>query len=180
MEKIVEGSNIYVIDEGEKYRIPYNIVKEVIFTNVKKEELINIEHSARLQYRLLLDDAILKAKVEFVKQTITIVYNPKGSGSRNAETSLEDIVQMLGNEGVHVDANAAQKRDVDYAKEIWYPQFHAATIREHPPYGFTMEEWKKIKPEFEKNTAKARKKKWELFKKWQKKYEKLHPELLQQ
>ncbi|MEM0074493.1 MAG: hypothetical protein QW091_00200 [Candidatus Micrarchaeaceae archaeon] len=179
MQTITEGSNVYVVDEGEKYRVPYNMVKEVVFRNLKKDELIDLEHSARLQYRLLLNDAILKAKVEFVKQIITITYNPKDSGSKNAEISLGEIVQMLEKEGVHVDLSLAQQRDVDYKQEIWYAQFHSATIREHPPYSFTMDEWKKMKPEYEKNVAKSRKKKWEKFTKWQKDYEKLHPELLQ-
>ncbi|MGC8676109.1 MAG: hypothetical protein ACP5T3_01145 [Candidatus Micrarchaeia archaeon] len=176
---VAEHSDMYVVDEGEKYRVPYNVVKEVVFSDLKSDELVDLEHSARIQYRLLLNDAILRAKVEFVKRTITIVYNPPGSGSRNAEISLGDIVKLLENEGVHVNLPKAQQRDVDYKEEIWRAQFHPATIREHPPYGFTMDEWKKMKPKYEISVQESRKKKWEKFKEWQKKYEKEHPELLE-
>ena len=169
----------YADENGEKYRLPYDKVREVVFSNIPSSELIDIPHCARLQYRLLLNTAILKAKVEFVNRKITIVYNPKGSNSANASIDLVDIVKMLETEGVRVDITGAEQREVDYYKEIWYPQFHPATIREHPPYGYTLDQWRKMKDKYVAEVEKARKKKLESFKEWQKKYEKEHPEVFQ-
>ena len=172
-----EANDIYVEDEGEKYRVPYDKVKRIVFSNLNKSELIDLEHAARIQYRLLLNEAILQAKVSFVKQEITIIYNPTGSHSRNPSISREEIVNLLEKEGVHINQASVEETDVDYYKEIWYPQFHPKQIREHAPYGFTIEEWKKMKNEYEKKVAKARASKWASFLSWQKKYESEHPEL---
>jgi len=169
----------YADENGEKYRLPYDKVREVVFSNIPSSELIDIPHCARLQYRLLLNTAILKAKVEFVNRKITIVYNPKGSNSASASIDLVDIVKMLETEGVHVDITGAEQREVDYYKEIWYPQFHPPTIREHPPYGYTLDQWRKMKDKYVAEVEKARKKKLESFEEWQKKYEKEHPEVFQ-
>ena len=70
-----------VTENGKSYRIPYKMVREMIITNVDKQELKDIPHSARIQYRLLLLDAILKAKIEFIRGKVTITYNPTGAGT---------------------------------------------------------------------------------------------------
>ena len=66
----------YVTEEGKQYRVPYRMIKRLMFSNVKKEELQDIQHSARLQYRLMLMDPVIKANVNFTKRVITILYNP--------------------------------------------------------------------------------------------------------
>ncbi|MGC8628943.1 MAG: hypothetical protein ACP5T4_01910 [Candidatus Micrarchaeia archaeon] len=180
-EKVIKqqgkAKDLFATDEGEKYRIPYDTVKEAVISNVSKNELIDLEHAARLQYKLLLNEAILRAKVAFIKQTISIIYNPAGSNSRNPSITLDEIISLIEKEGVHVDKRSIKERDVDYYKEIWYPQFHPKQIREHPPYGFTMETWKKIKDKFVKRTEEAKKKKQKEFEEWQKKYAEEHPEV---
>src|SRR5271155_4685102 len=71
-----------VVENGKSFRVPYKMVRQVYFSNIKKEELIDLEHAARLQYRLLLMDSVIKAKVEFAKLKIWIVFNPKEANNR--------------------------------------------------------------------------------------------------
>jgi hypothetical protein len=162
---------------GKKYRVPYKMVKEIIITDVSKSELRDIEHSARLQYRLLLLDSVLKAKVEFIRGRIIITYNPLESPNRKPKISRDELVHFLSKEGVNVDTTKIASRDVDYFEEIYKYQFAPATIREHAPYGYTMEEWKKLKPGWEKLMAEAKVKKYENFQKWQDNYLETHPEI---
>ncbi len=169
--------NDQVVYNGKTYRIPYKMVKEVVITDLSKEELKDIEHSARLQYRLLLQDAVLKAKIEFIRARMAITYNPKESPNRKAKISLAELIEFLAKEGVHVDPAKATERDVDYVNEIYKYQFEPATIREHAPYGYTLEEWKKLKPEWEKVKAEREDMKHEKFKQWQDSYLDTHPEL---
>lgn len=174
-----ESSTVeYVVEGGNKFRVPYKMVKEVTFENVKRDELIDIEHAARLQYRLLLSDAILRAKVEFVKQRIRLTYNPEGTEVRNEKISLEGLVAILAAEGVHVDASHAVEKDVDYYKEIYSYQYNPPSIREHAPYGYTLEEWRTMKPEYERNKAKYEEGKLRKFQEFQGEYAGEHPELL--
>ncbi len=167
-----------VVYKGKTYRVPYKMVKEVTITGVSKEELRDIEHSARLQYRLLLLDSVLKAKIEFIRARIIITYNPKESPNRKDKISQEELIAFLAKEGVHIDPAKAVSRDVDYFEEIYKYQFEPATIREHAPYGYTLEEWKtKLKPEWEKMQAESKIKKYENFKKFQENYLETHPQL---
>ncbi|MEM3838991.1 MAG: hypothetical protein QXF01_00205 [Candidatus Micrarchaeaceae archaeon] len=166
-----------VIENGKAYRVPYSIVKQVEFSNLKREELIDIEHAARLQYRLLLNDAILKAKVEFSKLKITIVYNPTEAKNIKEKISLEGIIDFLAGEGVHVDQNSIAVSDFDYYKNMYAYQFDPPSIREHPPYTYTMEQWKKIKAKYEENVRKSETKKLEKFHEWQNAYSAEHPEM---
>ena len=174
---IEEGGKYYAVENGERYRLPYKTVKEIVFNNVSKQELVDLQHAARLQYKLLLNEAILRAKVEFVKQRISIVYNPPGYNKGKPEISPEGIAALIRQEGVHVDLASAEQRDVDYYAEIWRAQFHPPMIREHPPYGYTLDEWKKMKDKYEQKVKQAREKKLEEFHEWQKRYEQEHPEL---
>ena len=172
--------NEYVEENGNKFRMPYKMVKEVIFNNIRKEELIDIEHSARLQYRLLLNDAILRAKVEFVKQRITLTYSPMGSETSKPKISIEGIADTLAAEGVHLDFGSMTERDVDYYKEIYGYQFNPPSIREHAPYGYTLDEWRKMKPEYEKKKAEYERGKLKKFEEFQEGYVQEHPELAKQ
>ncbi len=167
----------YVEENGVKFRVPYKMVKEVTFTNLKKEELIDTEHSARLQYRLMLLDAVLFAKVEFVARKIKITYNPLEAESRKTKIGLQQIIDYLAKEGVHTSAQEMQERDIDYYNEIYKYQFSPPSIREHAPYGYTLEEWKKMKPEYEASKEIYEKEKLEKFHAWQHDYLIQHPEL---
>src|SRR5271155_3800014 len=80
----------YVVENGEKFRVPYKIIKKVIFTELKKEELIDIPHAARLQYRLMLLDPVIKATVDFTKSKISILYNPREAENIREKISIDE------------------------------------------------------------------------------------------
>ncbi|MGI0141989.1 MAG: hypothetical protein ACREBF_05085 [Candidatus Micrarchaeales archaeon] len=161
----------YILIDGTKFRIPYRIIKKVTFSAVKQEEMRDMDHAARIQYRLMLNDAILKATVNFVKCTINVVYNQKESDNLKEKISKEEIIQMLEKEGVHIDPNQVSERDYDYVKEFYTYAFNPARIREHPPYGYTMAQWRQMKPAWEAKQGEYDQKKKEDFKKWQEQYE---------
>lgn len=169
--------NDWITIDGKSYRVPYRMVKEVVFENLKKEELKDLEHAARLQYRLMLMDPILKAKVEFNKLRATVTYNPVGADNRKEKISERELIDFIAKEGVHVDPNAIKERDVDYVKEIYSYQYDPLTIREHPPYGYTREQWAKMKPEWERKQAEDKVRKVEKFRAFQESYLEKHPEL---
>ncbi len=166
-----------VEENGKQYRVPYRMVKQVEFSNIRPDELIDLEHAARLQYRLLLNDAVLKAKVEFAKLRIIVVYNPAEAKNLKEKISLEGLADFLAGEGVHVDVSKAAMRDLDYYKEIYSYQFDPEQIREHPPYSYTAEEWKKMKPVYEEKTRLGEQEKLRRFHEWQDSYAEMHPEM---
>ncbi len=166
-----------VVENGKPYRVPYAIVKQVEFSNITKEDLVDLEHAARLQYRLLLNDAILKAKVEFAKLRITVVYNPSDSKNLKEKISLEGLIDFLAGEGVHVDQKSMVISDFDYYKNMYVYQFDPPSIREHPPYSYTMEEWKEMKPKYEESVRKGEEEKLTKFHEWQNAYSEQHPEM---
>ncbi len=172
-----EGYDDQVLINGKHYRIPYQTVKEITFSNLNSFDLKDIPYSARLQYRLLLLDSVLKAKVEFVRNRIMITYNPVEAKNRKDKTSREELIQFLAKEGVTVNAAAISERNVDYVKEIYKYQFEPNQIREHAPYGYTLKEWRSMKPEWEKRQKEAASAKYNKFQKFQDTYLAQHPEL---
>ena len=173
-------SKEYVNDEnGVKVRMPYRTVKRVLFSGVKKEELKDQPHAARLQYRLMLLEPVIKAYVNYLKGQIIVIYNPIGADNIKDKMSLQELVDFLAKEGVHVDMNSAKEEDFDYTKEFYSYAFNPARIREHPPYGYTMEEWKKRKAAFEKELQEQKVSKWQKFKEWQQKYKQEHKDILE-
>lgn len=172
-----EDFNDMITENGKTFRVPYRMVKEVVFKNVKKEEMKDMEHSARLQYRLLLMDPVLKAKVEFNRQRITIVYNPVGADNRKEKISERELIEFIAKEGVHVERGSMEERDVDYYNEIYRYQFEPDSIREHPPYGYTREQWRQMKPSWEKMRDAAESAKIEKFHEWQEGFIEKHPEM---
>ncbi len=163
--------------QGKMYRVPYTMVKEVVFSNLNPVELGSIEYSARLQYRLLLMDSVLKAKVEFIRNRITVTYNPPEAKNRKDKISTEQLIAFLAKEGVNVNGSSISERDVDYFEEIYKYQFEPASIREHAPYGYTIQEWKRMKPEYQKKLEEANAAKQEKFKNWQDGYLEQHPDV---
>lgn len=168
---------IKVVEDGKEYRIPYRMVKQVEFSNLSRQELIDQEHAARLQYRLLLNDAVLRAKVEFAKLKITIIYNPSDAKNTKEKISIEGIIDFLAGEGVQVDQRSMVVTDFDYYNDIYRYQFNPASIREHPPYTYTMEEWKKMKPAFEEKARKGEEEKVAKFHEWQNEYAEQNPDM---
>lgn len=182
LEEQMSGKQVIYNDQmmidGKPYRVPYKMIKEIEFSNLKKEELIDIEHAGRLQYRLMLLETVIRAKVEFVKQKITIVYNPLAAENNKPKTSAEELVSFLAKEGVKVNLQFMQQRDFDYFKEMYTYQFNPPSIRERPPYGYTMEEWKKMREKYYKDTEEGKQKAREKFKDWQDSYAMQHPDVL--
>ena len=162
---------------GKTYRMPYKIIKEATFSNLDPSELKDIPHCARLQYRLLLLDPVLKAKAEFIRNRVTVTYNPPEAKNRKEKISRDELIGLIEKEGVHIKPSGISERDVDYFEEIYKYQSEPATIREHAPYAYTLNEWRKIKPEWAQNQAKNISEKYAKFRSWQNSYLGQHSEL---
>lgn len=161
----------YITDEqGNKYRMPYRMVKEVVFSGLSQKEMIDPQHAARLQYRLSIMDPVIKCSVNFAKARITVIYNPKGARNRREQISQQELIGVLANEGVHVDAAKISERDYDYVKEFYSYAYFSPKIREHPPYGYTNAEWEKMKGSWDEKMQKMSEEKLEKFHEWQKEY----------
>lgn len=168
----------YIEDKGGKYMVPYRKVRQVVFGGAGGDGLADQEHAARLQYRLILMDPVLIAEVDFESRRIRVVYNPEDATGRNERISLKGITDFLASEGVRVDAGNAETKELDYYRDIYEYYHDPKTVRERPPYGYTLEEWKKgMKTKYEKKMAGAESKKLEEFREWQAKFGKEHPEL---
>ncbi|MGI0134522.1 MAG: hypothetical protein ACREBW_06160, partial [Candidatus Micrarchaeaceae archaeon] len=147
-EKEHSDEDAYVTENGQRFRVPYRMIKKVIFTDLKKEEIIDVPHAARLQYRLMLLDPVIKAIVNFNKQRITVIYNPRTADNAKEKISLEEVIEILAKQGVNVDRAHIEETDYDYYKDLYTYASLPPSIRERPPYGYTLEEWKKMKPEW--------------------------------
>ena len=153
-----DGKESHFIEEdGKKFRMPYKIIKKVTFKNLDQKELIDIPYSARLQYRLLLFDAVIKAKVDYYKRFIRIVYNHPEADNIREKISRKQLIDFLAGEGVHVktDPENMEEVDYDYFKELYSYAYFPPSIREAPPYGWTREEWKKEQERQAKKKYKA-------------------------
>ncbi|MGC9099007.1 MAG: hypothetical protein ACP5HW_00450 [Candidatus Micrarchaeia archaeon] len=117
--------------------IPYDKIKYAKI-KVKKEELIDMPHAARLQYRLLTNEAIIKAKVHFNEGLIELYYNPKGKENKSLQpkTSMEEILKILADNNVHAKTEDVKEEVVDYKEKLFEPTFHPKEIRKVKPYGW--------------------------------------------
>lgn len=166
----------YIVENGKRFRVPYKIIKEVTFTNLKREELVDIPHAARLQYRLMLLEPVIKASVDFTKLRISAIYNPRTAPNIREKMSFEELVEFLSKQGISVDPKHTIERDYDYYKEFYSYTYNPKTIRERAPYGYTKEEWQTMKPEWEIKMKESEKVKQEKFRKFQEAYLENHPE----
>ncbi len=143
------GVSHFIEEDGKKYRMPYTIIKKVTFSNLEDKELIDIPHAARLQYRLLLFDAVIKAKVDYHKRFIRIIYNPPEADNIKEKISRAKLIEFLAGEGVHVNEASENmvEEPYDYQKELYNYAYFPPSIREAPPYGWTRAEWKKRQAE---------------------------------
>jgi hypothetical protein len=161
----------YITDEqGNRYRMPYRTIKEVVFSGLSQKDLVDPQHAARLQYRLSIMDPIIKTSVNFAKSRITVIYNPKGAKNRREQISQQELIEVLAREGVHVDMSKVSDRDYDYVKEFYSYAYFSPAIREHPPYGYTKDEWEKMRGGWDEKMEKMQREKLEKFHDWQKDY----------
>ncbi len=169
--------NAYVTENGKQYRVPYKIIKKVTFTNLKKEELIDIPHAARLQYRLMLMDPVIKATVDYVKCKISILYNPREAENIREKIDLDELKEFLSKQGVNVGNEHELVEDYDYYKNLYSYAYTPPSIRERSPYGYTLDEWRKMKPEWEEKMKQSEIEKREKFRKFQEGYLEENPEM---
>ena len=108
---------------------------------------------------------------------VTITYNPTGAANSKDKISKEEIIKFFAEQGVHIDPKNIAEREVDYISEIYKLQFDPAQIREHAPYGYTREEWKKMKPHYTEKMIEGERKKQEKFHEWQQSYIVKYPEI---
>ncbi len=169
--------NPYIAEDGKQYMVPYHIIKMAIINNVSRKELIDIPHAARLQYRLMLMDPVIKATVDYTKAKITIIYNPKDADNNKEKISVEELAEFLQKEGINVGASSFEISDYDYYKNLYSYAYRPAKIRERAPYGYTMEQWEKMRPEWEKKMYETIAEKREKFKAFQQSYIESHEEM---
>ncbi len=161
----------YITDEqGNKVRMPYRVIKLVIFSGLSQKEMVDPQHAARLQYRLSLLEPVIKSAVNYAKSRITVIYNPKGAPNRREQMSQEELMEFLAKEGVNVNKDSISERDYDYVKEFYNYAYFSPAIREHPPYGYTKEEWKDMRDNWDEKMQKVNREKLEKFHEWQKDY----------
>ncbi|MEM0150060.1 MAG: hypothetical protein QXW10_04145 [Candidatus Micrarchaeaceae archaeon] len=164
---------IYATDSGKQYQVPYGLVRQVIFSNISRKEMVDAQHAARLQYRLMLMEPVIKARVDFAKLSITVIYNPSTADNMKPKMSVKELMAELKKEGINVNEKSIDDKDYDY-REFYQYAFSPAQIRESPPYSYTHDEWERMKPEVMKKKSNNAKKKIEKFHEWQKKYEEKH------
>lgn len=174
----IDLSKEYADINGSSFRMPYRMVKKVVFSNISKADFIDQHHAARLQYRLMLLDPVIKAQVNYLKSTILVIYNPEGSDNIKDKINLNGLIEFLAKEGVHVDQNSINDTDYNYTEQMYSYYFNSPQIREHPPYTYTEAEWKKLKPQFEEAVKKQKEKKRQEFAEFQKRYKEEHPDIL--
>lgn len=167
----------YIVEEGKSYMVPYHMIKKVTMTNVSRKELIDIPHAARLQYRLMLMDPVIKATVDYTKAKITIIYNPKDADNNKEKISIEDLLEFLHKEGVNATPGSYEISDYDYYANLYSYAYRPAKIRERAPYGYTMEQWEKLRPEWESKMGRVAVEKREKFKEFQNVYLQSHEEM---
>lgn len=163
--------------DGNQYRVPYHMIKKAIFTDVSKREMVDIPHAARLQYRLMLKDPIIKATVDFTKSKITVIYNPDTADNLKEKISLDKLIEFLAGEGININRGNVEIQDYDYVKNLYDYAYMPPKIRERIPYGYTKEQWEKLKPEWEQKMKDSEAFKKEKLRKFRENYLESNPEM---
>ncbi|MGC8709997.1 MAG: hypothetical protein ACP5RF_00045 [Candidatus Micrarchaeia archaeon] len=115
--------------------IPYKKIVHAVIS-VDKKGLVDVPHAARLQYRLLLNDAIIKAKVSFAKGSIELYYNKKGAENELPKISLDGIIALLKENGVEPKENGIKEEEVEYKDTLYNYAFEPKEIKKAKPYGW--------------------------------------------
>ncbi len=168
------GWKEFIEIDGKRFRVPYGIIRKAEFHNLKPEEMIDQQNAARLQYKLMLNDAVIKASVDFIRKRITVIYNPVGAENTREKTSVEALEAFLAENGIKITKEGTSDEDYDYYKEFYLKAFSPERIREHAPYGWSMGEWRKERGKWEKKLAGMRSRKLGRFHKWQEAYASAH------
>lgn len=176
-ERAESGFDYHITEDGKQYTIPYRIIKRATFTNLKGEELVDIPHAARLQYRLMLLDPVVKAHVDYAKSKIVVIYNPREAKNLREKMSLGELTDFLSKQGISVSPSNTLEEDYDYKKQFYDYGYSSPPIRESVPYGYTAGEWKGMKPEWEERMRKGELEKQEKFRKFQEEYLEANPEM---
>ncbi|MGC8567804.1 MAG: hypothetical protein ACP5RP_00895 [Candidatus Micrarchaeia archaeon] len=158
-----------LIDNGTECMVPYHIIKEAVISGISSEELKDRYYAARLQYRLMLLNPVIKATVNFAKLEIKIIYNSTESKNKMDKMSLDELIEFLNAQGIHVDKERVEDKDFDYFEYYKY-EYNPKEVRSVRPYGVSAEEWEKRKPAYIEKVKKSRKEKFAKFKEWQKSY----------
>jgi hypothetical protein len=166
----VGGPNQKIVEEGKTYYIPYGIVRKMVISKVSRAELVDAEHAARLQYRLMLLAPVIKANVDFANSQITVIYNPNTADNNGEKISINGVMQALSKEGVHAGLLNIKDYGYDYYKEFYSYAYSPKAIKEDSPYGHSLEEWRKMKPKWEAKMKESNAAKMEKFRQWQAKY----------
>lgn len=169
------AASAFVTDSGVRYRMPFRMVTKTTFADLKQDELIDARHAARLQYRLMLLESVIKATVDFANLKITVIYNPAGSGNGRPETDADKMRAFLEGQGVHALPENTREEHYDYITKLYSYAYLPARTRTSAPYGYTAQEWQSMEPAYEKKSANADKKKLAKFRAWQVQYLKEHP-----
>lgn len=175
--QVNENFDAYITEGKDRFMVPYRMIKKVTFTNVSKGDMIDIPHAARLQYRLMLLEPIIKASVDFTKSKITVIYNPDTADNNKEKISLDDLMGVLKKEGIATDESHMVMEDYDYYKNFYSYAYNPPTIRERAPYGYTPEQWQKLKPEWEEKIKKGNLEKFEKHRAFQAAYLEENPEI---
>ncbi len=170
--------NQYIMEDGNPIRVPYRMVRQITLTGIRPAGAFSDqEHAARLQYNLLLNPAILKARVHYIKSSIIIIYNPKDTDNLKEKIDTDEIKHLLYEQNVEIDDNSIKDEPYDYYKYFYSYAFKSPSVKEHSPYGYTLQEWEGMKPEWEEKVKKYTKKKERIQKQFQESYLNEHPEL---
>jgi len=178
-EKADSDFDYHITEDGKQYTVPYRIIKQVTFTNLKRGELVDIPHAARLQYRLMLLEPVIKAWVDYTKSKIVVIYNPREAENLREKMSFEELRDFLSKQGVNVSTDNMHEEDYDYKKRLYDYAYSSPSVRESAPYSYTVEEWRSMKPEWEEKLKKGELEKKEKFRKFQESYLKANPDVVE-
>jgi hypothetical protein len=178
-EKAGLGFDYHITEDGKQYTLPYRIIKQVTFTNLKIGELVDIPHAARLQYRLMLLEPVIKAWVDYTKSKIVVIYNPREAKNLREKMSLEELRDFLSKQGVNVSTDTMHEEDYDYKRRLYDYAYSSPSVRESAPYSYTVEEWRGMKPEWEEKMKKGEFEKKEKFRKFQEGYLEANPDVVE-
>jgi hypothetical protein len=115
--------------------------------------------------------------VDFTKSKITVLYNPNTADNNHPKISIEELRDALRKEGVLTDTEHMVIDDYDYYKDFYSYAYSPPVIRERAPYGYTMEQWQKMKPEWEAKVQKGEVEKLKKHKAFQESYLEENPEI---
>ncbi len=169
------GESTFISEDGKSYRMPYRAVRRAVLSNLRRDELQDARHAARLQYSLMLLEPVIKATVDFGELKATVIYNPLDADNGMPKTDLGHIEDVLAQQGVHMHPGSVKDESYDYYGQLYSYAYSPRRTRESVPYGHSTKEWKGMERAYESKLAKADKRKLARFRAWQDRYLREHP-----